>query len=70
VTCTVQRDDWKTNPAEAANVCANQVDGWVDPFPQIETCAHLNDTDDVSVFLAMRDKTLALNPPLNYGTNQ
>jgi len=70
VNCTVQRDDWKTNPSEAANVCANEVDGWVDEFPRIETCASMNDSDDVNIFLAMRDKTLALNPPLTYGINQ
>ncbi len=58
---------WKTNPAEAGNQCANQIDEWLDPWPIIEPCSLMNDVDDILIFLGMRDKTNALNPPLTSG---
>ncbi len=58
---------WKTNPAEAGNQCADQVDGWVDPWFVIEPCSIFNDTDDINIFMEMREKTNALNPPLTSG---
>jgi hypothetical protein len=64
VNCTVNHDLWKTEPAEAGNQCADQTDGWVDPWFVIEPCAVFNDTDDINIFLGMRDKTNALSPPL------
>ncbi len=65
--CTVQHNDWKTEPAEAGNQCANEVDNWFDAWPQIEMCAHLNDTSDINVFLDMKNKTDQLDPPLTKG---
>ena len=58
---------WKTNPSEAGNECADQINEWVDPWFVIEPCAQMNDTDDLLIFLGMRDKTNALNPSLTSG---
>ncbi len=58
---------WKTNPAEAGNICANQIVEWVDAWSIIEPCAELDDVDDILIFLGMRDKTNALNPSLTSG---
>jgi hypothetical protein len=67
VRCTVEHSDWKTNPAIAGSYCVNQVDNWIDEWPQIEMCAHLNDTTDINIFLGMKNKTEQLNPPLSKG---
>jgi hypothetical protein len=63
--CTVQNANWKNDSAEAANQCVNQVDGWVDAYPEIEFCSVMTDDTDISIFLAMRDKTSKLNPAFN-----
>ncbi len=65
--CTVQHNDWKIDPAKAGNECTNQVDNWFGTWPDIEVCAHLNDTTDINVFLGMKNKTEQLNPPLTKG---
>ncbi len=67
VRCTVQHEDWKTNPSKSGSECINQVDDWFDEWPQIEMCAHLNDTTDIDIFLLMKNKTEQLDPPLSKG---
>jgi hypothetical protein len=67
VRCTVQHNEWQTNPSNSGSICANQVDNWFGNWPEIETCAHLNDTTDINVFLNMKNKTDNLNPALTKG---
>ncbi len=67
VRCTVQHEDWKKDTASSGNICADNVDGWVDPWPQIGMCSYLNDSTDINVFLAMKNKTELLSPPLTKG---
>lgn len=67
MTCTVQHDQWKINPAAAGSYCADKVDGWLDEWTDIEVCALMNDTTDINIFLAMKNKTEELKPPLSKG---
>jgi len=67
VRCTVQHQDWKTHPGRGANVCANETDGWVITWPEISRCVHSDDIININIFLAMKNETDLLDPPLDKG---